>query len=226
MDDYDYENPVLRMQRGISNKELKAPLRYTYVLTSTGKKFDLHKPYIDEIKIQSPTTGQTLTRIPEVLDVRLDSASMPYAQVHYPFENRKKFEKSFPADFIVEYTGQIRAWFYVMHVIGVALFDQAPFKNVLCTGVMNGNDGRKMSKSYGNYPDPKESIINYGADAIRMHIIGSPVVYGGDTDIKEEYFVEAVKKYILPLRNAFYFFVTYANIDKREPKKVNLTDKK
>lgn len=142
---------------------------------------------------------------------------MPYAQVHYPFENKAKCEASFPADYIAEYTGQIRAWFYVMHVLGVALFDKPAYTNVICTGVMNGNDGRKMSKSYGNYPDPKASFEQFGGDAIRMAMIDSPVVYGGDVAIKEELFLEKTKNILLPLRNAFYFFVTYANIDKWKP---------
>lgn len=177
---------------------------------------DLHRPYIDRVTL-ADEHGQPLHRIDEVLDVWLDSSSMPYAQVHYPFQNKQQFEDSFPADFIVEYTGQIRAWFYVMHVIGVALFGTPSYTNVLCTGVMNGDDGRKMSKSYGNYPDPKISFERYGGDAIRMAMLTSPIVYGGDMAISEELFREMTKTIILPLRNAFSFFVTYANIDGFRP---------
>ena len=184
-----------------------------YLVVESGARLNLHRPYIDSILLTHPETGETLERIPEVLDVRLDSASMPYAQVHYPFENKEKFEASFPADYIVEYVGQIRARFYVMHVIGVALFDKPAYTNVICTGVMKGNDGRKMSKSFGNYPDPKDSFMKYGGDAIRMHSINSPVVAWGDVDVKEEAFLETLKSSILPLWNSFYFFTTYANID-------------
>jgi len=121
---------------------------------------DLHRPYIDEITWKE--NGLTYRRIPEVLDGWLDSGSMPYAQMHYPFENKQSMEASFPADFIVEYVGQIRAWFYVMHVVGVALFDKPSFTNVITTGTIYGTDGRKMSKSYGNYPDPRETLKKYG----------------------------------------------------------------
>jgi len=188
-----------------------------YLITETWEELNLHRPWIDSIKIKNPKTGNTLTRITEVLDPWMDSASMPYAQVHYPFQNKQKFEASFPADYIAEYTGQIRAWFYVMHVIWVSLFDKPAYTNVVCTGVMWWNDGRKMSKSYGNYPDPKISFKKYGGDCIRMNIINSPVVYGGDTAIKEEWFLETTKSVLLPLWNTLYFFVTYANIDQRSP---------
>ena len=139
---------------------------------------------------------------------------MPYAQVHYPFENKEKFENSFPADFIAEGMGQVRAWFSVMHELGTLLMDSPAYKNVICTGTIVGTDGRKMSKSYGNYPDPRESIEKYGADSMRMSLLTSQVTNGGDAAIGEESFSDAIKNYILPLWNAFYFFVTYANIDK------------
>lgn len=109
------------------------------------------------------------------MDPWLDSGSMPYAQVHYPFENKERFENSFPADFIGEGMGQVRAWFSVMHELGTLLMGKPAFKNVICTGTVIGNDGRKMSKMYGNYPDPKESIETYGADAMRMSLLASPL---------------------------------------------------
>lgn len=137
---------------------------------------DFHRPYIDDISWTE--NGVTYTRIPEVLDVWMDSGSMPYAQMHYPFENKSEMVASYPADFIVEYIGQVRAWFYVMHVVGVALFDQRSFTNVITTGIVNGSDGRKMSKSYGNYPDPKGTIQKYGADAIRFYMANSPLLTG------------------------------------------------
>ena len=176
---------------------------------------DLHRPFIDDI---TWTQGDiTYTRLPEVLDVWMDSGSMPYAQEHYPFENSEKMEASYPADFIVEYIGQVRAWFYVMHVCGVALFDQRSFTNVITTGIVNGSDGRKMSKSYGNYPDPKGTIQKYGADAIRFYMANSPLLTGGNMDFKEEGIVEVIKKVILPLWNTYSFFTTYANIDNFVP---------
>jgi isoleucyl-tRNA synthetase len=182
-------------------------------------EFNLHRPYIDAIRLKSPRTGEELTRIPEVLDVWMDSGSMPYAQMHYPFENKGEMEASFPADFIAEYVGQVRAWFYVMHVLGVLLnpnkeLTPTPsFTNVITTGVINGNDGRKMSKSYGNYPDPRATIEKYGADPIRFYMLNSPLLSGGDMDFKEEQILETVKGVMLPLWNTYSFFTTYANID-------------
>lgn len=135
----------------------------------------MHRPFIDEVWFEK--NGEKYVRIPEVLDCWFESGSMPYGQMHYPFENKEKMEASFPADYIVEYTGQIRAWFYVMHVLGVILFDKPAFKNVICHGVVYGNDGRKMSKSLGNFPDPKPSFEKYGGDAIRMSILSSPLFH-------------------------------------------------
>ncbi len=160
-----------------------------------------------------------MTRIPEVLDVWMDSGSMPYAQMHYPFENKEAMQASFPADFIAEYVGQLRAWFYVMHVLGVLLNptnQEKPtpsFTNVITTGVVNGNDGRKMSKSFGNYPDPRMAIEKYGADPIRFYMLNSPLLSGGDMDFKEEGIMETIKGVMLPIWNTYSFFSTYANID-------------
>jgi isoleucyl-tRNA synthetase len=162
-------------------------------------------------------SGEPLTRIPEVLDVWMDSGSMPYAQMHYPFEKQAEMVASYPADFIVEYIWQVRAWFYVMHVVWVALFDKRSFSNVITTGIVNGSDGRKMSKSYGNYPDPRGTIEKYGADAIRFYMANSPLLTGGNMDFKEEWIVEVIKKVILPLWNTYSFFTTYANIDNFVP---------
>lgn len=215
LQDFDYDKD--RSKFLLKNKELGQNTTIEYALVDWAKLFDLHKPRIDSIQLTSPTTWATLTRISEVLDPWMESGSMPYAQVHYPFENKEKFEASFPADYVVEYTGQLRARFYVMHVIWVALFDKPPYTNVICTWVLQWNDGRKMSKSYGNYPDPKASFEKYGWDAIRMSLIDSPVVYGWDAAVSEPAFLEATKTFLLPLRNAFYFFVTYANIDGRTP---------
>ena len=152
----------------------------------------------------------------------MDSGSMPYAQMHYPFANKEAMEASFPADFIAEYVGQVRAWFYVMHVLGVLLNpnnEPTPtpsFTNVITTGVINGNDGRKMSKSFGNYPDPRATIEKYGADPIRFYMLNSPLLSGGDMDFKEEGIMETIKWVMLPIWNTYSFFTTYANIDKWE----------
>ena len=167
--------------------------------------------------------GEPLVRISEVLDVWMDSGSMPYAQMHYPFENQGEMQASFPADFIAEYVGQVRAWFYVMHVLGVLVNpnnEKNPtpsFTNVITTGVINGNDGRKMSKSYGNYPDPRATIEKYGADPIRFYMLNSPLLSWGDMDFKEEQIIDTVKGVMLPLWNTYSFFTTYANIDNWVP---------
>jgi len=216
--DYDTEKP--QYQQSNNPKKHLNIAEIEYIFSDDLSPFDLHRPYIDRIRIPSTKhPGEYLERIPEVLDVWLDSASMPYAQVHYPFENRAAMEASFPADFIAEYVGQVRAWFYVMHVIGVLLFDSPSFKNVISTGVIYGNDGRKMSKSFKNYPDPKETIEKYGADAIRLYSLSSPLLSGGDINFSEEGIIESMKRVILPFWNTYSFFSTYANIDSFEPKK-------
>lgn len=175
---------------------------------------DLHKPYIDDIIWNA--NWLEYRRIPEVLDVWMDSWSMPYAQMHYPFENKQEMEASYPADFIVEYIGQVRAWFYVMHVVWVALFDKRSYTNVVTTWVVWWNDGRKMSKSYKNYPDPKDTIDQYGADSIRFYMLNSPLMHGGNMYFKQEWVDEVLRKVLLPLWNTYSFFVTYANIDNFE----------
>jgi len=187
---------------------------------SNMKVIDLHRPYIDEITWKE--NWLTYKRIPEVLDCWVESGSMPYAQDHYPFENKEKMEKAFPADFIVEYIWQVRAWFYVMHVLWVALFDTHSFTNVITTWVVNWTDGRKMSKSYKNYPDPKATIQKYWADAIRFYMINSPLLSGWNLSFNENQVNEVVKKVILPLWNTYSFFTTYANIDKFKPNKWNV----
>lgn len=176
---------------------------------------DLHRPKIDKITLKGKT-GE-LTRVKEVLDVWMDSASMPYASKHYPFENKQSFEENYPADFIVEYIAQTRAWFYVMHVVSTALMDQPSFTNVITTGVMSGNDGRKMSKSYGNYPDPRDILNKYGAEPLRLYFMGSRIMLGEDMNFEEEGLKEQVKTFILPLWNSYSFFVTYANLHKWTP---------
>lgn len=183
---------------------------------------NLHRPYIDEITWKE--NWLTYKRVPEVLDVWLESGSMSLSQFHYPFENKETFEKAYPADFIVEYIWQVRAWFYVMHVIWVALFGQNSYKNVITTWVIAWNDWRKMSKSFGNFTDPKVLLQTYWWDAVRLYMVSTPIVKWEDMNFNDEWVKEIVKKVILPIWNTFYFFTTYANIDNFEPKYKNLEE--
>jgi len=201
------------------------PGKWKNIFFSDGVELDLHKPMIDKFTIKSLKSGKTLKRIFEVCDVWLDSGSMPYAMKHYPFENKKEFEENFPADFVVEYIAQTRAWFYVMHVISTALFNSHSFKNVVNTGVMAGTDGRKMSKSYGNYPDPKETILKYGGDALRLYFMGSKIMLAEDISFSEESIVDQIKTILLPLWNSYSFFITYANLHKFKPSPDLVKDK-
>lgn len=175
---------------------------------------DLHRPYIDELtrpNPDDPTGRSTMRRIEDVFDVWFDSGSMPYAQVHYPFENREWFDAHAPADFIVEYIGQTRGWFYVMHVLSTALFGRPAFTGVSCHGIVLGNDGLKMSKSLRNYPDVSEVFDRDGSDAMRWFLMSSSVLRGGNLVVTEEGIRAGVREFVLPLWNAWYFFATYAN---------------
>ena len=181
-----------------------------------GKLLDLHRPVIDELILKGDKASD-LKRVPETLDVWMESASMPYAQMHYPFENKEEFEANFPADYISEYIAQTRAWFYVMHVISTALFNKNSFKNCVTTGVIFGNDGRKMSKSFGNYPDPKGVIENYGGDALRMYLLGLPLLRGENANIDENAIKGQLRDFLLPLWNVYSFLLTYAEINNWTP---------
>ncbi|WP_439592610.1 isoleucine--tRNA ligase [Microbacterium sp.] len=175
---------------------------------------DLHRPFIDELtrpNPDDPTGRSTMRRIEDVLDVWFDSASMPYAQVHYPFENHDWFDAHSPADFIVEYIGQTRGWFYVMHVLSTALFDRPAFTGVSCHGIVLGSDGLKMSKSLRNYPDVSEVFDRDGSDAMRWFLMASSVLRGGNLIVTEEGIRAGVREFLLPVWNAWYFFATYAN---------------
>jgi len=182
---------------------------------------DLHRPYIDDLvrpNPDDPTGKSMMRRIPDVLDVWFDSGSMPYAQVHYPFERTEWFETHSPADYIVEYIGQTRGWFYVMHVLSVALFDRPAFINVICHGIVLGNDGFKASKSRRNYPDVFESFDKYGSDAVRLMLVSSSILRGGNLVVSEEGIKEAIRSFLLPLWNTWYFFSLYANAANYEAK--------
>ncbi|PJJ63453.1 isoleucine--tRNA ligase [Compostimonas suwonensis] len=176
---------------------------------------DLHRPYIDELvrpNPDDPSGASTMRRIPDVFDVWFDSGSMPFAQVHYPFENQDWFDSHHPADFIVEYIGQTRGWFYVMHVLSTALFDRPAYRNVISHGIVLGSDGQKMSKSLRNYPDVSEVFDRDGSDAMRWFLMSSPVLRGGNLVVTEEGIREGVRQVLLPLWSTWYFFSLYANV--------------
>ncbi|TCK63380.1 isoleucine--tRNA ligase [Curtobacterium sp. PhB136] len=175
---------------------------------------DLHRPFIDDLtrpNPDDPTGKSTMRRISDVFDVWFDSGSMPYAQVHYPFENREWFDSHNPADFIVEYIGQTRGWFYVMHVLSTALFDRPAFTNVISHGIVLGSDGQKMSKSLRNYPDVSEVFDRDGADAMRWFLMSSSVIRGGNLVVTEEGIRQGVREFLLPFWSTYYFFTLYAN---------------
>ena len=191
---------------------------------SNKKITDLHKPEIDEVTVTCKKCGKKVHRVPEVLDSWIEAGSASFAERHYPFDQAEKFADFFPPDFISEYTGQIRAWFYVLHVIGTALYDAPAFKNVLVSGVILGNDGRKMSKNFKNYPDPKMMLEKYGGDALRLYLLGSPVMIGGDILISEDEYRAQVRDILLILWNSYKYLVLYANENKWDPKNAKTSD--
>ena len=171
---------------------------------------DYHRPWVDEITFD--IDGEHFTRVDKVLDCWFESGSMPFAQLHYPFENKEKFEKNYPADFIVEYVGQVRAWFYYVHVVNTALFGDKAYKNVITTGTLAGNDGRKMSKSLGNYTDPNELMDKYSADALRFLMLSSPVLAGEDFALIDKDVSDVARKLTM-IWNVYDFFTMYAEVD-------------
>ncbi len=175
---------------------------------------DFHRPVIDELvrpNPDDPTGKSMMRRVPEVLDCWFESGSMPFAQVHYPFENQEWFDTHFPGDFIVEYVGQTRGWFYTLHVLSTALFDRPAFKNAISHGIVLGNDGQKMSKSLRNYPDVNEVFDRDGSDAMRWFLMSSTILRGGNLSVTEQGIREGVRQALLPLWNSYYFFSLYAN---------------
>ncbi|MEI7851948.1 MAG: class I tRNA ligase family protein, partial [Kiritimatiellales bacterium] len=179
------------------------------------KVTDLHKHFVDDILIKKD--GKTYKRTPEVLDCWFESGAMPYAQQHYPFENKAHFEANFPANFIAEGLDQTRGWFYTLMVLSTALFKKPAFKNVVVNGLVLAEDGLKMSKRLKNYPDPLHVVHEYGADALRLYMINSPVVKAESLRFSEEGVKHALRHLLIPLWNSYSFFVTYANIDKWKP---------
>jgi isoleucyl-tRNA synthetase len=183
---------------------------------------DLHRPGIDELtrpNPDDPTGRSTMRRVPEVLDCWFESGSMPFAQVHYPFENTEWFEHHYPGDFIVEYAPQTRGWFYTLHVLATALFDRPAFRSCVCHGILLGDDGRKMSKSLRNYPDVYVMFDKYGSDAMRWMLMSSPILRGGDALVSEVAIRDAVRQVLLPLWNVWYFFGLYANAENYEARR-------
>ncbi|MHC8608094.1 isoleucine--tRNA ligase [Paenarthrobacter ureafaciens] len=175
---------------------------------------DLHRPFIDELtrpNPDDPTGKSTMRRVEDVLDVWFDSGSMPYGQVHYPFQNEEWFNTHNPADFIVEYIGQTRGWFYMLHILSTALFDRPAFRNVISHGIVLGSDGQKMSKSLRNYPDVSEVLDRDGSDAMRWFLMSSPILRGGNLIVTEQGIRDGVRQVILPLWNVYSFFTLYTN---------------
>ncbi len=171
---------------------------------------DYHRPWIDDVTFE--IDGEKYTRIDKVMDSWFEAGSMPFAQFHYPFENKEKFEANFPGDFIVEYIGQVRAWFYYMHAMSVALFGENSFKNVIVTGNVAGNDGRKMSKSYGNYTDPNELMDKFSADSLRFLLLFSPLLNGEDFALQDKEVGDVARKLSM-VWNMYDFFTMYAEVD-------------
>ncbi len=185
------------------------------------KVTELHRPVVDDLvrpNPDDPSGKSMMRRVPEVLDCWFESGSMPFAQVHYPFENQEWFEQHNPGDFIVEYIGQTRGWFYTLHVLATALFDRPAFSTCVSHGIVLGADGQKMSKSLRNYPDPMGVFDNYGADAMRWYLLSSSILRGSDFAVTEEGIRDTVRQVMLPLWNSWYFLSLYANAEGRSGK--------
>ncbi len=199
--------PVWRGDKGT----LKVVGSYDELYELSGKRLeDYHRPWVDEIEFD--IDGEHFTRVDKVLDCWFESGSMPFAQLHYPFENKEKFEANYPADFIVEYVGQVRAWFYYVHAVNTALFGECAYKNVITTGTLAGNDGRKMSKSLGNYTDPNVLMDQYSADALRFVMLSSPVLAGEDFALIDKDVSDTARKLTM-IWNVYDFFTMYAEVD-------------
>lgn len=178
---------------------------------------DIHKHNVDKLTWPSPDGKGTMRRVPDVLDCWFESGSMPYAQLHYPFENKERFERTFPADFICEGLDQTRGWFYTLTIMASALFDEPAFKHCVVNGIILAEDGEKMSKSKGNFTDPMLLVNQFGADALRFALMNSSAVHADDLKFSDQMVKDVLKSIILPLWNAYSFFVTYANIDGYTP---------
>lgn len=208
--------PVWRGTKSDGTMITKVVGSYAELKELSGKELkDYHLPYVDEVTFD--LDGVKMTRIEKVMDCWFESGSMPFAQFHYPFENKEKFEENFPGDFISEYVGQVRAWFYYLHAISIGIFGKEAFKNVIVTGVIAGSDGKKMSKSLGNYTDSNILLDNYSADALRYLLMSSPLLNGDDFTLIDKD-VSDIQRKLGTLWNSYGFFVMYANVDNWSPK--------
>ena len=199
--------PVWKSERG----KVRVVGSYAELKELSGVELeDYHRPWIDDVTFT--IDGEEYTRVDKVMDSWFEAGSMPFAQFHYPFENKEKFEANFPGDFIVEYIGQVRAWFYYMHAMSVALFGENSFKNVIVTGNVAGNDGRKMSKSYGNYTDPNELMDKFSADSLRFLLLSSPLLNGEDFALQDKEVGDVARKLSM-VWNMYDFFTMYAEVD-------------
>lgn len=203
--------PVWKATDDEGNEHVKVVGSYEELKELSGVELDdYHRPWIDDVMFE--IDGLKYKRIEKVLDCWFESGSMPFAQYHYPFENVEKFEENFPGDYIVEYVGQVRAWFYYMHAVSVALFGKNSFKNVVVTGNIAGNDGRKMSKSFGNYTDPNELMDRHSADALRFLLFSSPLLGGEDFALQDKDVADVARKLSM-VWNMYDFFTLYADVD-------------
>ena len=203
--------PVWEGKDSDGNKRQIVVGSYDELTELSGQRLDdYHRPWVDDIEFDKD--GVHYKRIDKVIDGWFESGSMPFAQFHYPFENKEKFEANFPGDFIVEYIGQVRAWFYYMHVVSVGLFSESSFRNVITTGTLAGNDGRKMSKSYGNFTDPNELMDQYSADSLRFLLLSSPVLNGEDFALQDKDVGDVARKLSM-IWNMYDFFTMYAEVD-------------
>jgi isoleucyl-tRNA synthetase len=203
--------PVWKAVDADGKEHVRVVGSYTELKELSGVELeDYHRPWVDDVTFE--LDGLTYRRIDKVLDCWFESGSMPFAQFHYPFENQGKFEDNFPGDFIAEYVGQVRAWFYYLHAVSVGLFGKNSFKNVIVTGTLAGNDGRKMSKSYGNYTDPNELMDTYSADALRFLLLSSPVLNGEDFSLIDKDVADVARKLGM-VWNMYDFFTMYAEVD-------------
>lgn len=203
--------PVWKGTDAEGKEHIKVVGSYAELNELSGEELeDYHRPWVDDITFD--IDGVHYTRIDKVLDCWFESGSMPFAQFHYPFENVEKFEHNYPGDFIVEYVGQVRAWFYYLNAVNVGLFGKAPFKTALVHGVVAGNDGRKMSKSYGNYTDPNELMDKYSADSLRFLLLSSPLFSGEDFALLDKDVADVARKLSMAW-NMYDFFTLYADVD-------------
>lgn len=206
--------PVWKATDADGKEHVKVVGSYAELKELSGAELaDYHRPWVDDITFT--IDGLEYKRIDKVLDCWFESGSMPFAQFHYPFENVQKFEENFPGDFIVEYVAQVRAWFYYMHAVNVGLFGEAAFNNVIVTGTIAGNDGRKMSKQYGNYTDPNTLMDQYSADSLRFLLLSSPLFNGEDFSLQDKEVADVARKLVM-VWNMYDFFTLYAEVDQWE----------